>query len=60
MKSFEEQKQIVTDFHKLGETKKAAAFLLEEYELYDENFAGFEFREPAKPEYTVWFVTLGK
>jgi hypothetical protein len=51
MKTLIEQIEIVNNFHVLGETKKAAQFLLDEYEINDMNFAGFEFREAAKPEF---------
>jgi hypothetical protein len=51
MKTLVEQQEIVAAFHLLGETGKAAEFLLEEFQLREENFAGFEFREAAKPEY---------
>lgn len=51
MKSFVDQLQIINNYIQMGEIIKAAEFLFEEYELKDENFLGFEFREPAKPEY---------
>jgi hypothetical protein len=51
MKSFSEHLKIVNNYHEMGETLAAAHFLLDEYELKDDNFAGFEFREAAKPEY---------
>lgn len=51
MKTLSEQIEIVNKLHLNGETKKAAEFILNEYEIHDENFAGFEFREAAKPEY---------
>jgi hypothetical protein len=51
MKTLSEQQLIINTFHELGETKKAAEFLMDEYGLNDDNFDGFEFREPAKPEY---------
>lgn len=51
MKSFSEQLQIVNSFHEMGETLLAANFLQDEYQLKEENFIGFEFREAAKPEF---------
>jgi hypothetical protein len=51
MKSFIDQLQIINNYIQMGEIIKAAQFLFEEYELKDENFLGFEFREPVKPEY---------
>ena len=51
MKSFQDHLQIVNNFHELGETIKAAQFLIQEYGLENPNFKGFELREKAKPEF---------
>lgn len=41
----------IDNFHKKGKTLKAANWLLKTYNLEDENFAGFEFREKANPDF---------
>lgn len=51
MKSFQDHLKIVNNFHELGETIKAAQFLIQEYGLENPNFKGFELREKAKPEF---------
>ena len=51
MKSYSDQLQIINNFHELGETLLAAQFLVEEYELNNTNFKGFELREAAKPDF---------
>jgi hypothetical protein len=51
MKTFSEQLQLVNSYYEMGETLAAAHFLFDEYELKDDNFKGFVFREAAKPEY---------
>jgi len=41
----------VKTYHKHSLTKEAALWLLKVYELEHPNFAGFEFREAAKPDF---------
>ncbi len=53
MKSFQNQLQIIQNFHELGETILAAEFIVEEYELKHPNFKGFELREIAKPDFVL-------
>ena len=51
MISFENIELTIKTFHKHGLTKEAALWLLKVYELEHPNFAGFEFREVAKPDF---------
>ena len=51
MISFEDIELTIKTFHKHGLTKEAALWLLKVYELEHPNFAGFEFREAAKPDF---------
>ena len=51
MKSYTDQLQIINNFHELGETIQAALFLVQEYDLDNPNFKGFELREKAKPNF---------
>jgi hypothetical protein len=62
MKPFQDQLQIINNFHELGETIEAAQFLIEEYGLEHSNFKGFELREKAKPEFILMTTegSLGK
>ncbi len=51
MKSYQDQLQIINNFHELGETIDAALFLVKEYKLEHSNFKGFELREKANPDF---------
>lgn len=51
MKPFQDQLQIINNFHELGETIQAANFLIQEYGLEHPNFKGFELREKANPQF---------
>lgn len=51
MISFEDIELTIKTFHKHGLTKEAALWLLKVYGLENSNFAGFEFREIAKPDF---------
>lgn len=51
MKSQSEILQIINNFHELGETAQAGEFLIKEFGLGQPNFKGFEYREPAKPDF---------
>ena len=51
MISFEDIELTIKTFHKHGLTKEAALWLLKVYKLEHPNFAGFEFREAAKPDF---------
>ncbi len=51
MKNYQDQLQIVSSFHEMGETIAAAQFLIDEYGLTHPNFKGFELREKARPEF---------
>ena len=51
MISFENIELTIKTFHKHGLTKEVALWLLKVYELEHPNFAGFEFREAAKPDF---------
>ena len=51
MISFENIELTIKTFHKHSLTKEAALWLLKVYELEHPNFAGFEFREAAKPDF---------
>jgi hypothetical protein len=46
--------QIVENHHELGNTEAAALFVMEEYGIMHENFAGIIFREPAKPNFILF------
>ncbi len=46
--------QIVESFHELGQTIDAAMFLLNEFEIMDDNFEGIELREAAKPNFILF------
>lgn len=48
---FEDIKLTIKTFHKHGLTKEAALWLLKIYQIEHSNFAGFEFREAAKPDF---------
>lgn len=48
---FEDIERTIKVFHKHSLTEEAALWLLKVYEIEDPNFAGFEFREPAKQDY---------
>ena len=48
---FEDIERTIKVFHKHSLTEEAALWLLKIYKIEDPNFAGFEFREPAKPEF---------
>ena len=41
----------VNDYHKNGQTITALYWLLKKFNLQTKNFKGFEFREPAKPDF---------
>ena len=51
MLSYENIELTVKTFHKHGLVKEAALWLLKVFELEHPNFAGFEFREAAKPDF---------
>ncbi|WP_317163954.1 hypothetical protein [Flavobacterium celericrescens] len=51
MMPFEDIKFTIKTFHKHGLTKEAALWLLKIYQIEHPNFAGFEFREAAKPDF---------
>ena len=51
MKSYPEHLQIVNTFHFPRESIAAAQFLIQEYDLENPNFKGFELREKAKPKF---------
>lgn len=51
LKTFEEIKLKVTNFHKNGQTINALYWILKTYKLQNSNLKGFEFREKAKPDY---------
>mgnify|MGYP003539032015 CR=1 FL=1 len=48
---FEDIERTIKVFHKHSLTEEAALWLLKVYEIDDSNFAGFAFREPAKPAF---------
>lgn len=49
MKTKAEIVQILQTYHELGETEKAALFLIDEFDLNQPNFAGILLREKAEP-----------
>ena len=51
MLPFDDIERTIKVFHKHNLTEEAALWLLKIYEIEHPNFAGFEFREPAKPDY---------
>lgn len=51
MKPFATIVELINSYHEQGETIAAANFLIEEYGIRHPNFAGFELREKAKPEF---------
>ncbi len=51
MLAFDDIERTVKIFHKHNLTEEAALWLLKVYEMEHPNFKGFEFREPAKPEF---------
>ena len=53
MKPYSEILEKIETFHELGETIKAAEFVLKEYGLENPNLTGFELREKAKPDYVL-------
>lgn len=53
MKSYSEILEKIETYHELGETTKAAEFVLKEYCLENPNLSGFELREKAKPDYVL-------
>ena len=53
MKPYSEILEKIETFHELGETIKAAEFVLKEYGLENPNLLGFELREKAKPDYVL-------
>lgn len=54
MKTKAEIVQILQTFHEIGETEKAALFLIDEFELHQPNFGGILLREAAKPDYILF------
>lgn len=51
MKTFEEIKLKIADFHKNGQIINALFWLLKIYKLQNKNLKGFKFREIAKPNF---------
>jgi hypothetical protein len=51
MMQFQDIELTIKTFHKHNLTKEAALWLLKVYKLEHPNFAGFEFREAAKPDF---------
>lgn len=62
MKTFEEIKVRVANFHKNGQTINALFWILKIYNLQNANLKGFEFREKAKPDFILLTTegTFGK
>lgn len=62
MKTFEEIKLKIDNFHKNGQTVNALYWILKIYKLQNENLRAFEFRETAKPEFILLTTegTFGK
>lgn len=54
MKSKAEIVQILQTYHEIGETEKAALFLIDEFELNQPNFAGILLRERAEPNFILF------
>jgi hypothetical protein len=51
MKSQSEILQIINHYSEMGEAALAGEFLIREFGLEQPNFKGFEYREPAKPDF---------
>ncbi len=54
MKTKAEIVQLLQSYHELGETEKAALFLIDEFELNQPNFGGIVLREKAEPSYILF------
>lgn len=59
MKKKEEIVQLLHSYHELGQTVEAALFLIDEFDLNQENFAGILLREKADPS-SILFTAEGE